>query len=265
MAYSTGLQVYVFDCPDAERQAAGEVLAGMNSEDAHNGTHYALVDDTLNADGKPIRRGQEALTVGTFPARELAEEYSAGMPGAGDERYSIDDVPVVTIGERYLAQDVSCSSAGEYGDALREAAPGASFVLWEDPAYEWLGTLYAYAPDLGVFTAECDQDGTVVLSQDVTLQAVRGATDAVRAALEGIQGPAGSEERARAAVDAVLAELDRAAGKQWIDRWEQARLAESQQDTEAQPAQPPAESGAQARMGAAVARGPEDGPAALEL
>lgn len=89
---STDVQVYVFDCPDAELQAAGEVLAGTNSEDAQNGMYYALVDDTHDADGKPIRRGQKALTVATCATRDFAEEHAAGLPGADDERYSIDHV-----------------------------------------------------------------------------------------------------------------------------------------------------------------------------
>lgn len=256
MGYSTDLQVYVYDCPEDQLAPAGEVLAGMNSEEAVNGTHYAVVDETRNVDGKPIRRGQEALTLVTFATRGLAEEYAGNLPGAGEERYSLDEVPAVTIGERYLARDVGCGSAEEYADALSEAAPGTSFVLWEEPTPEWLGTIFAYTPDLGMFTAECDTDGNVTLSPDEICEAIRGARPAVKAALAAIDG---DEERARVAIDTLLAEVDRKAGRQWFDRMPQAELAASQQHADGQARSAALESGDHQVPG--VPAEPSDAPA----
>ena len=53
-------------------------------------------------------------------------------------------------------------SASDIAGELIAAAPGVSFVLWEDPAYQWLGTLEAHAPGLGDYSAECDSDGRCV-------------------------------------------------------------------------------------------------------
>ena len=223
MGDRTALQVYVYDCPDAQLQAAGEVLAAVDSDG--NLTHYAAVDDTLNAAGGPIRRGQEALQLAAFANRAAAEAYVAELPGAADGRYSIDEIEVVTVGGEYLATEISCGSADEYATALIKAAPGASFVLWEDPAYQWLGSLRAYAPDLGEYAAECDANGIVTLTPEEIRQAVSGATDAVQSALDPIVRLDSDAERARVAVATILAEIDRATGKPWFDRWHSAALA----------------------------------------
>lgn len=54
---------------------------------------------------------------------------------------------------------------GADSDAVadRLIALGVSFVAWEDPKYEWLGSLVAFTPSLGRFDAACDSDGNVVL------------------------------------------------------------------------------------------------------
>lgn len=218
MGDSTAMQVLVYDCPLDQRQAAGEILAGMRSETAQNETGYTVVDNTRNAEGKRIRRGDEALTLRTFTSQEDAEAYAATLPGAGDDRYSIDEVELVNIGEEYLNPDISCGSADEYGTWLIDAAPGCSFILWEDPAYQWLGSLWAYAPDLGSFTAECDADGTVTLSPDEIRGVIRKSRDAVQAALDPFMSLDGDQERADAAIATVLGEIDRACGKPWFDR-----------------------------------------------
>jgi len=62
----------------------------------------------------------------------------------------------------YMDPEASCGSADELAGQL-EDVPGISFTVWEDPAYEWLGSVRAYTPDLGSYAAECTADGTPVL------------------------------------------------------------------------------------------------------
>lgn len=71
----------------------------------------------------------------------------------------LDDDHVLRIGDSYTVDEIRCGTAEEVADELRVRAPGASWVCWEAPKYEWLGDLYRFTPELGVFTAECDGDG----------------------------------------------------------------------------------------------------------
>lgn len=41
---------------------------------------------------------------------------------------------------------------------------GVAYYGWEEPKYEWLGTLRKFAPRLGVFMVECDADGNELLT-----------------------------------------------------------------------------------------------------
>ena len=68
------------------------------------------------------------------------------------------------------------SGAGYVASALLGAAPGASFVLWEDPTGSALGGLQAYAPRLGRFTAACDSNGEVVFTLDQVLAVIERTT-----------------------------------------------------------------------------------------
>lgn len=78
-----------------------------------------------------------------------------------DDWMSFDQMPMsaLVLGRPNVSNEVSCGSADELAGTLMETAPGASFELWEDPKYEWLGSLWRYTPDLGAFSAECDADG----------------------------------------------------------------------------------------------------------
>ena len=61
------------------------------------------------------------------------------------------------------------SKAGDVGDvarAIREIDPTAIFQVWEDPAYEYMGTLVISVPGHDLFHADCDSDGSVYLSYD---------------------------------------------------------------------------------------------------
>lgn len=49
--------------------------------------------------------------------------------------------------------------------------------MWEDPKYEWLGSVFLFAPSLGEFSADCDAHGNPVFSA----QALRQLIDRIRA------------------------------------------------------------------------------------
>jgi hypothetical protein len=79
-----------------------------------------------------------------------------GMGTAGVSGSSLDRLQLCTVyGEHEAIGDESEDVARE----LQQVAPEVSFLTWTDPKYEWLGSLVAYAPDLGEFTADCDADG----------------------------------------------------------------------------------------------------------
>jgi len=109
--------------------------------------------------------------------------------------------------EPYLASEITCGTSDEIAAKLMKAAPGASFVLWEDPKYEWLGSVSAYTPELGVFSAECDANGQPVIHYQTAAQVIT--------------------EAAGAGAD-VLAAFARAMGRPWLDEWGTARDAEAE-------------------------------------
>jgi Protein of unknown function (DUF3145) len=110
----------------------------------------------------------------------------------------------LSLTKAYTARDFCCGCAPDVAGALRDAAPGASFVLWEDPAETWLGDLYAYTPALGEFNAECDCGGNPAW----TPEAVKQAITQIMAAT-----PSPSAET-------LLAELDSHMGVPWLADWQ---------------------------------------------
>ena len=85
----------------------------------------------------------------------------------------------LAMGQPYTAHEVSCGTAQEIAGSLVDAAPGVSFTLWEDPAYQWLGDVYAHTPELGMFHAECDANGNPVYSPAQVADMIREATSRV--------------------------------------------------------------------------------------
>jgi len=63
-------------------------------------------------------------------------------------------------------EEISCGYVtGDYDGVIRTLeAWGCSFAMWEDPKFEWLGSLHMFTPALGCFGSECDADGNTVLS-----------------------------------------------------------------------------------------------------
>lgn len=128
MGDRTAFQVYVYACPDDQRQAAALVLGEQWDDAPAPSVRYAVTDNTRNTDGKPIRRGEDALTVAVFAdqraAYERAEELTALTP-ADLDRYSVDDVPDITLGEQYADWERSCGCSDETAAELIEADPTA--------------------------------------------------------------------------------------------------------------------------------------------
>jgi Protein of unknown function (DUF3145) len=130
--------------------------------------------------------------------RVLTQDYRLGLAWAETAPRQL------SLTRPYTARVCLCREASDIAAAMREAAPGASFVLWEDPAETWLGDLYAYTPELGEFNAECDCDGNPAW----TPEAVKHAISQITAAT-----PSPSAET-------VLAELDKHMGAPWLADWQ---------------------------------------------
>jgi hypothetical protein len=105
-------------------------------------------------------------------------------------------------GEEWVNGDAPVDSAGTLAEALRDAAPGASWVLWEDA-----GMLYARTPELGDFSASCTAGGDVVLTHHEMTEVIG------KAAAE----PEASSALAMAAV--IARAVDWAAGVPWMEDW----------------------------------------------
>lgn len=54
---------------------------------------------------------------------------------------------------------------------LMELAPGASWLAWEDPYEEHLGTVHMFTPELGLFTGDCDSTGSVAVTSSKEVRA----------------------------------------------------------------------------------------------
>jgi len=119
--------------------------------------------------------------------------------------------PELDLSLPYTEPEVSLGYGEELAADIIAAAPKACFVMWEDPAYEWLGVLYAYHPRLGLFQGDCDNSGEVVLSRPVIARVILDVIKGVPARQGGTM-----LRQIRAAIDA-------AAGGPWIDDWKAAQ------------------------------------------
>lgn len=72
----------------------------------------------------------------------------------------------------YIATDVPVGGADEIALGIQELDPTATFKIWEDPKYEWLGTVVKVSPR-GRFMGDCDAGGHVVLGYEVVKDGLR--------------------------------------------------------------------------------------------
>ncbi|GAA5167931.1 MULTISPECIES: hypothetical protein [Amycolatopsis] len=89
------------------------------------------------------------------------------------------DNTTLHLAERYTAASFPCGSAIVLAHALIEKAPAVGFTVYEEPAYEWIGTSCTYVADLGLFTVGCDADGDPLFTQNQVLE-LDGKPDDVR-------------------------------------------------------------------------------------
>jgi hypothetical protein len=87
-----------------------------------------------------------------------------------------DDGGQLLMDEDYTAEEVSCPDMRleDLAQELAAVAPGASWAMWDEPE-DGTGTLRAYTPKRGHFTASCDRGGTVVLGREQILAAMKTA------------------------------------------------------------------------------------------
>jgi len=83
------------------------------------------------------------------------------------------DTKMLTLGERAGISEVSCGCSDEISSALMNSAPGVAFEVWEDPKYEWLGSLNVHIPGRGHFGAECDSNGIPQFTPDAIRAIIR--------------------------------------------------------------------------------------------
>lgn len=76
---------------------------------------------------------------------------------------------VVVLREEYLALEMPIGTAEHLATELVAAAPEVAFLTWDDPRYEWLGTVFAYVPGVGQFTGPCDSQGIPLWTTDQVL------------------------------------------------------------------------------------------------
>jgi hypothetical protein len=102
------------------------------------------------------------------PGRTYADSTLADLGDPADE-------PLAVLGEafpiRWGWEEERLDAASEYGPLIAATMPGATFSAWADPAYEYPGECYDYAPDLGAFVGVCDADGVPYVSARDILKA----------------------------------------------------------------------------------------------
>lgn len=65
--------------------------------------------------------------------------------------------------------EIICGTSLDIGEQLPTAAPGASWELVEQPAYEYLGIAMMYTPALGLFTSDCNDLGQPLVTTTAAL------------------------------------------------------------------------------------------------
>lgn len=116
----------------------------------------------------PPRRVRTVLDILEFYG--LADDEPIGGTATDDTEGNAGKRAVVTLGEEYSCDEsFRCGSAADLSDELIEKAPEVAFIVYEEPAYNWVGTFCSYVPELGLFTADCDTTGEPLLSRSYVL------------------------------------------------------------------------------------------------
>lgn len=110
----------------------------------------------------------------TAERASVVEALSGYVEAEFDGQISLDTGWLV-LGRCYIASEIPRGSARELAGILREQAPRASWLLWEDPFEGSLGSLHAHTPGLGDFDAPCDGGGQVLFTLDDARAALAAA------------------------------------------------------------------------------------------
>jgi hypothetical protein len=76
-----------------------------------------------------------------------------------------EDDPESPVDGWTAAPDVSVDTVPDVAAALRKAAPGASWVAWEEPGTTGPGRAIAFTPALGEHEGECDRAGEILIGR----------------------------------------------------------------------------------------------------
>jgi Protein of unknown function (DUF3145) len=90
-------------------------------------------------------------------ARAALEQWGPWGEYVGDPENPVDGLTVAT--------DIPCGTVPEIATALRNAAPDASWVVWEEPGTTGPGRAAAFTPALGEHEGECDGSGEFLISR----------------------------------------------------------------------------------------------------
>lgn len=69
------------------------------------------------------------------------------------------DLARLELGKPFAAHEISCGAAHEIATLLVAEAPDATWTVSEDPHGPYLGDVYHYSPELGLWQAECSDGG----------------------------------------------------------------------------------------------------------
>lgn len=111
---------------------------------------------------------QRAALFAAIEAADLGEDWGS-LASATDRNAE----PLAFWPTQYTAEEMSCGIVEELANELIAAAPGATFDVWQDPKYEWLGNGVTYAPDLGRFAYECGSAGAPIFTGEEVLHVYR--------------------------------------------------------------------------------------------
>ncbi|KOV84623.1 hypothetical protein [Nocardia sp. NRRL S-836] len=90
----------------------------------------------------------------------------------------------IHLGTEYFSPgEFVCGDTETVTELVIQAAPEASFTIYEVPAYDGVGWTFTYVPELGIFDAHCDKLGEPLLRQSVLRKVLTEPATARRRAL----------------------------------------------------------------------------------
>ena len=99
------------------------------------------------------------------PVLDVLDEY--GLYADDDP---MEGRSAVFVGRRYSAAEIDCGSSTLVRSDLIDRAPEVAFTVYEEPAYDGVGTVYSHVSGLGLFAALCGNSGEPMFSRDYMLE-----------------------------------------------------------------------------------------------